>query len=181
MDNRKSIFILVSQTGTILSRIIRILTKDDYNHASIALDNTLEEMYSFGRKHPYNPVWGGFVRESTKSGTFKRFRETRIILIQIDVSSNIFDEVNKKLEQMYSFKGDYRYNYIGLIGALFNKSYKKERCYYCSEFVKEVLVNYNIASSKEFKKIVKPVNFLKLNKSKIVFEGYMKEYIPASS
>ena len=32
-------------------------------------------MYSFGRKNAYNPFFGGMVKESVDTGTFKRFTE----------------------------------------------------------------------------------------------------------
>ena len=56
----KKIYIILTFTGTALSRIIKLSTKDEFAHASIALDSELKEMYSFGRLNPYNPFFGGF-------------------------------------------------------------------------------------------------------------------------
>ena len=44
----KKLYIILTHTGTILSKIIRYLTKDEFSHVSIALDADLEKMYSFG-------------------------------------------------------------------------------------------------------------------------------------
>jgi len=82
----KQIYIVVSQTGTILSRILKRITGAEYNHASLSFSPDLLTMYSFGRMHPYNPVWGGFVKESPNSGTFKRFSGTRVVVLSITVS-----------------------------------------------------------------------------------------------
>ena len=65
----KKIYIVISQTGTILSRILKALTKNPYNHSSVALREDLHVLWSFGRRHPYNPFWGGFVKESPFFGT----------------------------------------------------------------------------------------------------------------
>ena len=81
----KKIYIVISQTGTMLSKIVRLYTGDTYNHASIALDKELRQMYSFGRINPYNPVIGGFVKESPNSGTFKRFYNTDIAIIELEI------------------------------------------------------------------------------------------------
>jgi len=59
----KKIYIVISQTGTILSKIIKLVTKKEYNHASLSMEGSLEKMYSFGRKDPYNPFIGVFVIE----------------------------------------------------------------------------------------------------------------------
>ena len=66
----KKIYLVLTHTGTILSRIIRIYTKDEFTHVSISLDDELNEMYSFGRLNPYNPFLGGFVHENINYGTF---------------------------------------------------------------------------------------------------------------
>ena len=67
------IYVVLTYTGTVLSRFVKLFTKGEYSHVSISLDENLEEMYSFGRINPYIPFWGGFVQESPHYGTFKRF------------------------------------------------------------------------------------------------------------
>lgn len=51
----KEIYIVLTHTGTALSRMIKWFTKDEFTHSSIALDAELKQMYSFGRLNPYNP------------------------------------------------------------------------------------------------------------------------------
>ena len=65
----KKIYIILTHTGTVLSRIIKIYTKDEFSHVSIALDKDLKQMYSFGRLNPYNPFIGGFIHEYINSGS----------------------------------------------------------------------------------------------------------------
>ena len=57
----KKIYIILTFTGTILSRIVRIYTRKEYSHVSISLDQDLTKMYSFGRLNAYNPFSGVFV------------------------------------------------------------------------------------------------------------------------
>ena len=71
------IYIVASQTGTVPSRLIKRVTRARFNHVSISLDEQLDTMYSFARRHPYNPVWGGYVKESPLTGTFARFPKTQ--------------------------------------------------------------------------------------------------------
>ena len=74
---KNTVYIVISQTGTALSRVLKFITGAKYNHASISLVPDLSKMYSFGRVNPYNPVHGGFVVESPHYGTFKRFSGTK--------------------------------------------------------------------------------------------------------
>ena len=62
----RKIYIVLTYTGTFLAKIIRFYTKKEYSHVSIALDEDLGRMYSFGRINPYNAFVGGFVREGIK-------------------------------------------------------------------------------------------------------------------
>ena len=82
----KQIFIVITQTGTMLSRILKRITGAEYNHASLSLSQDLTRMYSFGRMHPYNPFWGGFVIESPHAGTFRRFSDTTAIILAVEIT-----------------------------------------------------------------------------------------------
>ena len=49
----KQIYFILTDTGTILSRIVKFFMKDEYAHISLSLDKDLNNMYSFGRLNPY--------------------------------------------------------------------------------------------------------------------------------
>ena len=57
------IFVLLMQTGTSVAKVLHFFTRKPYNHASVALDLTLEEMYSFCRNHIHFPLPAGFNQE----------------------------------------------------------------------------------------------------------------------
>ena len=91
----KKMYIILTHTGTALSRIIKYYTKDEFSHISIALDDELKEMYSFGRVNPYNPFWGGFVHEYINKGTFKRFKNTRANVYSLLVTDEQYERARK--------------------------------------------------------------------------------------
>ena len=95
-------------------------------------------MYSLGRRHPYNPFWGGFVIESPRIGTFKRFSETKVLVLSVSVTEEQHAELKEMLDVMWKRRRKYSYNYIGLCLAYFHIVWKQESCYYCSEFVGEL-------------------------------------------
>ena len=97
----RQLYIVISQTGTLLSRILKQITGAEYNHASISLSRDLERMYSFGRRHPYNPFWGGFVIESPRIGTFKRFSETKVLVLSVSVTEEQHAELKEMLDVMW--------------------------------------------------------------------------------
>ena len=171
-----AVFVVLTQTGTILSQILRVVTGDAYNHASISVDGSLRTLYSFGRRHPYNPVWGGFVQESPVSGTFARFADTRAKVLRVPVTQQQYEQIKQHLEQMYRHRQRYHYNYLGLLLAFFHLAYQKEDCFYCSEFVKDVLVRYEVTEKDAFGKIVKPMELMELSGSREIYSGILSEY-----
>ena len=56
-----SIYVMVSYTGTIPSKMIRRAIDEEYAHVSISLDSRLHHMYSFGRLYKYFIQPGGLV------------------------------------------------------------------------------------------------------------------------
>ena len=173
----KKVYIVLSQTGTILSRILKLITRAPYNHSSIALTEDLQTMYSFGRVRPYNPFLGGFVQESPAHGTFKRFKNTRVMVLETEISQSSYSEVGQLICEMMKDKARYHYNYWGLILAALNIHFKRENRYYCSEFIKELVLRMNLPGAEEIPDIVKPIHFLTVP-HKTVYEGKLREYTP---
>lgn len=170
------VYIVVSQTGTILSRILKQITRKDYNHASISLYDDLHIMYSFGRKNPYNPFYGGFVAESTSFGTFKRFSNTKVVVLRVLLTQNEYEDLSRMLSYMESHSKKYKYNYLGLCLAAFKICFTVRDRYYCSEFVRDILVKYNVDGADKLDRIVHPMSFLKIPQSETVFRGKLTDY-----
>ncbi|MBR2473772.1 MAG: hypothetical protein IKB51_01935 [Clostridia bacterium] len=173
----KKIYIVISQTGSIVSKFIRIVTRDRYNHVSISLDKELKNMYSFGRVHTYNAFIGGFVKESVENGTFKRFvKNTVACIMELEVTSEKYDEIVKDLAEMYRHKGEYHYNYKGLFLAMFGKSRHKIHTFYCSEFLQNFLEKHGISEPRPDTKVIKPMDFLEMPNGKVIFEGRLRDF-----
>lgn len=173
---QKHVYIVISQTGTLLSRLLKLVTKAEYNHASISLVPDLSTMYSFGRKHPYNPFWAGFVTESARFGTFKRFSRTRIVVLDIAVSEEQYLAIQRRIQTMLILKQHYHYNYLGLWLAGLRICYRQKRCFYCSEFVKDLLEKQDIHGVRQMHPIVQPIHFLSLPTAKQIFAGLLQDY-----
>lgn len=132
----KEIYIVLTDTGTLLTRMIRLYTKLPLNHVSIAFDEELKEVYSFGRKRPHNPFIGGFVREDFNSVFF---RQSPCAVYKCKVTADEYEKMKMRVRLVEEQKHQYRYNFIGLIGIIFNKEIKRRHAFFCSQFVATVL------------------------------------------
>ena len=172
----KYIYIILSQTGSIVSEWLKTFTKDEYNHVSISLDEKLDEMCSFGRYYAYFPFWGGFVKESTKKGSLKRFKNTKSLIIKLEANEEDINNVRMEINEMFASKRKYRYDMIGVVLAKFGKNKKRKYRYYCSDFVKEILIKYNILKREDCPEIMKPMDFLSINGGEVIYEGSLHDY-----
>ena len=174
MRKMKKIYIILTHTGTALSKIIKGFTKDEFSHVSIALDIELKEMYSFGRLNPYNPFWGGFVHEYIDKGTFKRFYKTRAKVYSLEVTEEQYRSIKSNIDQIKNNKEDYKFNIIGLFAVGFHKKIKKQKSFYCAEFIKYVMEKADIKT--DLPDIVKPEDFKNIKELQEIYGGLLRKY-----
>ena len=171
----QKIYIVLTHTGTLLSNIIKTYTKNEYSHVSIALDEELEEIYSFGRINPYIAFIGGLVKESLTSGTFKRFKKTNTAVYELEVTDKQYEDIKIKIQKMMKHKDEYKFNIKGLFYVALNKKVKKPKTFYCAEFVKYVLESSNINTS-NLPEIIKPEDFKKMPNMELLYKGKLRKY-----
>lgn len=133
----QKIYITLTHTGTLLSNAIKLYTKKDYSHVSLAFDEELEDMYSFGRLYTYNAFIGGFIKESLTTGTYKRFKNTEASVYELEVTDRQYVEIKKFAHELYKRRKEYKFNFIGVFCVMFNKRIQREHAMYCAEFVKK--------------------------------------------
>lgn len=171
----KKIYIVLTHTGTVLATTIRIFTGSKFTHSSIGLDENLEELYSFGRLNPYNPIIGGFVKEGIHIGTFKRFKKTKTKIFSFEVEDEKYEKLKANIDEMYKEKEKYKFNIIGLAIALFRIQPKFKNRFYCSEFVRYILEKSGI-NPEGLENVIRPQDFLNMKTDKLEYEGLLCQY-----
>lgn len=170
----KKIYIVLTYTGTFMSKIIKIFTRSKYCHVSISLDKKLTKMYSFGRLKPYNPFIGGFVHEGINHGTFKRFKRTKAEIYEINVTNIQYDKIKNLIKDFDNNKEEYKFNRLGMFLAGINYKYTRDKAFYCSEFVKYLIEKAEIDMN--LKEVMKPIDFKYIIDSDFLYKGKLKNY-----
>ena len=168
------LYIVLTRTNTTMSKLIQIFKNDEYTHAAISLDKNLDQMYSFGRKHIFNPFVGRFKKEKLDEGIYKISRTVPGVIIELQVSKQQYEDAKELLEQFISNSNLYKYNYMGLLCCLFNKSVCYDYRFLCSEFVYYILKESGIVDLKKSRNLVRPENLLDIE-GKIIYKGDLKK------
>jgi len=164
----------LTRPRSIVSNLIHMVTKDTYTHAAISFDKELNHMYSFGRKHSYNPLVGRFKKEELDDGLYKRCKSLPGVIIEIEVTQDQYDKAQTLLSQFLSHPEKYKYNYLGLIDNLLNKPVCRENRFVCSEFVYHILSESGIVDLRKPRNLVRPQNLLQVDEN-IFYKGDLKQ------
>ncbi|SDF41119.1 hypothetical protein SAMN04488542_11090 [Fontibacillus panacisegetis] len=173
MKKDHQIFILLSNPTTIIAKMIGLYTKAPYNHASIAFDPELRELYSFGRKHPIIPVIGGFIKEDIHSGFFER---ATCAVYSCSVSKDTYDKMRSYVKQVEENNDMYGYNFLGILGIVLNLELGGERSFFCSQFVCSVFQTAGVQLLDKSAGLTTPEDLSNSSYLKLDFRGNMETY-----
>ena len=85
----KTIYILLTRSGTLLSNLVYAVTGANYTHASLAFDEDLSCLYSSTRKNGYTMFPAGPSREYLNRGVFLMRENIPCALYALEVTSTL--------------------------------------------------------------------------------------------
>ncbi|RXZ84720.1 hypothetical protein EBB07_01490 [Paenibacillaceae bacterium] len=170
---KKTIYILLSDTGTWFTRMIRMYTRASLNHASIAFDPELKEVFSFGRKSPGNPFVGGFVKEDLSGQLFK---EATCAVYSCTVSEEQYRKIRNYVRKFEQDPHLYKYNLLGLFGIMLNIQIKRENAYFCSQFVASVFEQSGLSIVPKCSSRTTPSDIEQSRALRLLFRGELQSF-----
>ncbi len=172
----RKIYVVLTQTGTFFSRAIKLYTRYNYNHTSIALDKELKQLYSFGRRKIYFPLHAGFVREQIDGGIFKLYKRTSCRVYELSVTEDEYNEVKEIIDRFESEHDRYKYNFLGILAIMLHIPYQRRYHFLCSQFVAYVLKEGKIINFDKDVSFGKPEDFDGIEKGQVVYSGLLSHY-----
>jgi len=172
--NEREIYILLTDTGTLFTKMIKLYTRKPYNHASIALDNELMRVYSFGRKKHRNPFIGGFVKEDVRKGLF---RHANCAIYRLKVTDGQYERMVSFIRNIEENKHRYRYNLIGLLSFIIHKQINRENAFFCSQFVATVLQECGIIKFEKKLSFMTPYDLQQAANLCLVYQGRLADFV----
>jgi len=174
----ETVYIVLTDTGTKFSRVIKRVTGAPYNHASLALSEELDPLFSFGRKDKRLPWLAGFVRECRSDGQLAAGGRTRCAVYALSVDAARHARISAELERFEREADRYGFNYWGLLNFLAPLNLKTPNAYFCSEFVAEVLRRAGVEPAGKPPYATAPHDFMAAAPLRLVYEGPLAAYRP---
>jgi hypothetical protein len=170
MEAQAKVFIVLTRSPTILSRLIHRVTRAEYTHAALALDENLEYMFSFGRRRVSNPFIGCFKRENLNDEIYGDCAELPGVVAEIPVTPSQYAEICDIVESFLLNHHNYSYNILGLIRNLVRMPVENNTRFFCSEFVYYVLNESGVCDLGILGEGIRPEMLLEINGC-IAFKG----------
>ena len=126
----KSIYILLTKPDTIVSKVIGLITRDQYTHVSISFEKELCPLYSFSRKFVWLPLPAG-LRTEQLSAPFFSNEQVPCALYELQVSNEVYDLARRVVEGMMGQAPRYRFSVIGLFTCRLQIPFHRRYCYFC--------------------------------------------------
>ena len=169
----KTIYILLTRSGTLLSNLVYAATGANYTHASLAFDEDLSCLYSSTRKNGYTMFPAGLSREYLNRGVFKLRPDVPCALYALEVSNEAYLRAKRRADHMMAHGNLYRFNVLGLILCALHIRWQRRRHYFCSQFVSEVLEKSGAMELPKDSTLMHPNDYSALTDLRCVYEGQL--------
>lgn len=169
------VYIILSDTGTWFTRVVKLYTKAPYNHASIALDSDLKEVYSFGRKRTENPLLGGFIKEDLNGPLF---HSATCAIYRCEVNEQQYGQLKAIISRFSKESHLYKFNIIGLFGVMLNKQIHRKRAFFCSQFIAWLFEQVGYRLVEKNSALTTPADLGEAEALELMFNGKVRSLFP---
>ena len=168
--SEKSIYILLTRTSSILSRVIHRMTRAAYTHAALVMDEDFKEIYSFTRRNPRYILPAGLARENLRKGLYRARKDPPCRVYRLRVTEEEYERIRRRVQAMYAERENYHYNYLGVAANYFGRQHSAPKRYFCSEFV-ATMVKTGGHETAVVPARMRPMDFTKMPELDLVYQG----------
>ena len=100
MENNENIYIVLVKALTGLGKISRKITKYEYTHIAISLNEKLDDFITFSRRKHYSPFDAGFMHEKREHYAFGKHKNVKVKIFKIPVTKEKKCEIKKYIKEI---------------------------------------------------------------------------------
>lgn len=179
--NMKPIFIVNSWTNTPFGKIIRIGTQSTYTHSGIALDTSLDRIYTFNADNRVNK-FGGVSVESLQD-YINVYDNCRINVECIFVKESDYIIIKNVMDHMVSVQDQTTYDFLNIFNIIFHRATEVKddtMTLICSQFVVYILSRSDIYITDKPINLTTPKDLVTTIKTNprvyLLYDGLGKDY-----
>ena len=167
----KTIYILLTRTGTVPSKLIHAIKGVKFTHASIAIEPRTDRFFSYARRKPHNILIAGFIQENLHKGVFSWYPNNPCAVFSLEITDEAYNKIQNQIEYYMEQCENATYNITGFLTMIFGKGNRRELKHTCSQFVATMLEKSDAVKLPKPSQTILPTDFLNLPNLKPVYEG----------
>ena len=171
------IYLVLTRTGTVISKCIGIVTGKAYTHVSIASNIPLTDMYSFCRDKKDMPLPANFNHEDINTEVFGACKTIPSEVYRIPVTHEQIDRYRDVIRHFIINRSSYTYDVGAFLPMALHIPYRLRNKFVCSVWVGFVLgksgINHDI---KKHPSLIEPDDFRSIQGAELVYRGDLKKY-----
>ena len=171
----KTIYVLLTKSTTLCSKVVYLATRSEYTHAAISLDKNFDQLYTFTRKYKRLLLPAGFAVESVYDGLMGDSDDMNCAVYELQIEDESYDKLIRLFRHMDYHKDKYKYSILGLPMCYFNRTYERKGYYFCSQFVYDALTRSGAVEKNTEPSLFKPMDFRDLPEAKEIFKGNIRQ------
>ena len=171
----KQVYILLSRTGTVPSKIIHFFTRKHFTHAAISLLPQTDSFYSYARRRLHNCLIAGLVRENVHTEVYKMFENGECALYSLEVSDESYQKISELIEDHWSKYDECKYKFSAILPMWFGIKQNLKYKMTCSQFVASLLHRSNACVLPNHPSLVHPNDFLQIEGLTLLYRGKIKD------
>ena len=171
----KQIYILLSKTQTLPSRLIHRMTGGSFTHASLALTPQTDRFYSYARKTLNNPLNAGLIVEDIHALVFAKYPDCHCSLYAIEVSDEGYEKIKRLLALYLKNRKKAKYNFMGVLPLRLGIRLQRRWRLVCSQFVAIALQESGEITLPKDPYLMLPNDFPAIKGARKIYDGVLKD------
>jgi len=172
MHSKNYIYVVLIKAHTGLGKISRKITKYDYSHISISMDENFTDFITFSRKKHFSPFDSGFMHEHRNYYAFGENDNVKVKIFKVPVDDDAYDDI---VNTILRFEGDKDnlFNIYSMITMPIIHGFQVYKAYNCMSFVGLILKKTNAVKMNKpyYKYMIKDMD--KILTEYLYFEGFL--------
>lgn len=148
----KEISILLTKYSDWISNLVYHICGRGYTHASIALEDEPDTYYSFN--------YHGFAVETVEKHRRRGVKRSRCY--RIPISNEAYEKIQNRIQDFMERRETYRYTRLGVLCCVCHIPFHRDKHYFCSHFVAELLEQSEALELKKPAVCFQPNHFIEL-------------------
>ena len=166
---KRKVYVLLTRFWGLKAKLLGLVSRCNYTHASIGLEEDMNTFYSF--------VFKGFIVEKIPRYIKPEYEPFPCQLYEIEVSEQAYQRLKRRLHWFESRKPTLRYTKLGVAMCVLQIPFWRKDYYFCSQFVAESLMKSRAARLKKDSCLYLPRDFSKIPGVQLRFQGNLKSLL----